>query len=74
MNRAFVKEGDDQWLHDVAPTMSALVIYLTKENNGIIVVERKCRFDANGREVHAMSNGLSYAKDEQDTWYVVDED
>ncbi len=74
MNRAFVREGDDQWLHDVAPTVSALLIYLTKENNGIIVVETKRSFDAGGREVIAMSNGLSYAKDEHGKWYVVDEE
>ena len=74
MNRAFVREGDDQWLHDVPPTMSALLLYLTKENNGIIVVEEKRSMDANGREVYAMSNGLSYAKDDNGTWYVVDEE
>jgi hypothetical protein len=74
MNRAFVKEGDDQWLHDVAPTVRALLVYLTKENSGIIVVERKRFIDNSGREVFAMSNGLSYTKDEHGKWYVVDDD
>jgi hypothetical protein len=73
MSRAFMKEGDDQWLHDVAPTLTALLIYLTRENNGIRVYEEKRSIDRNGREVYAMSNGLSYAKDEQNVWRVVEE-
>jgi hypothetical protein len=73
MSRAFMKESDDQWLHDVAPTVNALLIYLTRENNGIRVYEEKRILDASGREVYAMSNGLSYAKDEQNVWRVVGE-
>ena len=37
MSQAFVKEEDDQWLHDLPRTMHALINYLTKENNGIRV-------------------------------------
>jgi hypothetical protein len=73
MSRAFMKESDDQWLHDIAPTVSALLIYLTRENNGISVYEVKRTVDPGGREVYAMSNGLSYAKDEENTWRVVEE-
>ena len=29
MSQAFVKEEDGQWLHDLPPTMSALINYLT---------------------------------------------
>ena len=72
MSQAFVRESDDQWLHDVAPSLNALIIYLTRENNGIRVYEQKTFVDTKtGREVHAMSNGLSYAKDDQGKWYVV---
>jgi hypothetical protein len=46
MSRAFMKESDDQWLHDVAPTVNALLIYLTRENNGIRVYEEKRILDA----------------------------
>ena len=74
MSRAFMKESDDQWLSDVAPTVSALLIYLTRENNGIRVFEEKRFIDTAGREVYAMSNGLSYAKDSENKWRVVDED
>ena len=63
MSRAFMKESDDQWLSDVAPTLSALLVYLTRENNGITVVEEKRTVDHDGREIHYMSNGLAYFKD-----------
>ena len=37
MSQAFVRESDEQWLHDVAPTLNALLVYLSRENNGIRV-------------------------------------
>ena len=66
-----MKEGDDQWLIDIAPTMSALLVYLTRENNGIRVYEEKRMIDARGREVFQMSNGLTYSKDAEGKWIVV---
>ena len=74
MSRAFMKEGDDQWLSDIAPTMSALLVYLTRENNGIRVYEEKRMIDANGREVFQMTNGLTYSKDAEGKWIVVGEE
>jgi hypothetical protein len=71
MSQAFVREGEDQWLSDVAPTLNALIIFLTRENNGVRVYEKKNVIDSNGRETHVMSNGLSYAKDEKGVWQVV---
>jgi hypothetical protein len=72
MSQAFVRESDDQWLHDVAPSLNALIVYLTRENNGIRVYEQRTVVDAKtNREVHVMSNGLSYAKDDTGKWYVV---
>ncbi len=73
LSRAFVKESDDQWLHDVAPTVSALLVFLSRENNGIRVYEEKRSIDATGHEVYAMSNGLSYVKDDENKWRVADE-
>lgn len=70
MSRAFMKESDDQWLHDVAPTVNALLIYLTRENNGIRIYEEKRSIDSEGREVYDMSNGLSYVKDGEGKWRV----
>jgi hypothetical protein len=72
MSQAFVKESEEQWLHEVLPTLQALINYLTRENNGIRVNEKEKYADAaTGKEVHVMSNGLSYSKDEEGKWYVV---
>lgn len=70
MSQAFVREGDDQWLDEVSPTLQALIVFLTRENNGIRVYEKKNRID-NGREIHEMSNGLSYTKDANGRWKVI---
>ena len=73
MSQAFMKESDDQWLSDIAPTVSALLIYLTRENNGIRVFEEKRLISPDGQEVFVMSNGLSYLKDAENKWRVTDE-
>ena len=72
MSQAFVKEDDEQWLHEIQPTMNALIVYLTRENNGIRVYEKKSYVEPKtGKEVFEMSNGLSYSKDEEGRWRVV---
>lgn len=71
MSQAFVKESEEQWLHEIPPTMQALINYLTRENNGIRVYEQKTLTGSNGKEVHVMSNGLSYSTDEDSRWYIV---
>lgn len=72
MSQAFVKESEEQWLHEVQPTISALVVYLTRENNGVRVYEVTSAMDKNNqRELHKMSNGLDYAKDADGRWEVV---
>ena len=72
MSSAFVKEGDEQWLHEVSPTLNALIFYLTKENNGIRVYERSSFIDATiGKTVHVMSNGGNYTKDEDGRWCMI---
>ena len=72
MSQAFVRENEEQWLHEVPPTLQALIVYLTRENNGIRVYEQKNYVDPkNGKTVHVMSNGLSYNTDMDSKWYVV---
>ncbi len=72
MSQAFVKEEDEQWLHDIQPTLNALINFLTRENNGIRVYLQKLQIEPkSGREVHVMSNGLSYTKDENGRWIIV---
>jgi hypothetical protein len=72
MSQAFVKESDEQWLHEVQPTLNALIVYLTRENNGIRVYEIKHYVDnKTGADIHDMSNGMSYSKDKEGKWYVI---
>ncbi len=71
MSQAFVKESEGEWLHDIPPTMPALIQYLTRENNGIRVYEKSSRDDEKlGRVIFFMSNGLGYAKDDEGRWYI----
>lgn len=71
MSQAFVKESEEQWLHEVPPTMNALIVYLTRENNGIRVYEKQSSINPrDGKEVYLMSNGLSYSKDDEGKWFV----
>lgn len=71
MSSAFVRESDDQWLHDISPTLNALIVYLTRENNGIRVYEKGQSLDPEtSKLVHLMSNGLSYTT-RDDKWIIV---
>ena len=69
MSQAFVKEEDDQWLHEIPGTVSALINYLTRENNGIRVYEKR-KLIKNNVEIFEMSNGLSYSKDANGKWQI----
>ena len=69
MSQAFVKEGDEQWLHEIGPSVNSLIVYLTRENNGVRVYEQK-NYVKNGRQVYAMSNGLDYTKDDEGKWLI----
>ena len=72
MSQAFVREEDAQWLHDIGSGLNALVIYLSRENNGIRVYEKKTYHDPKlGKQVHEMSNGLNYALDEEGKWQII---
>jgi len=70
MSQAFVREGDEQSLSDIAPTLNALVRFLTLENGGIRVYEKSTTTDAAGNTLHKMSNGLTYGKDKQGRWEI----
>ena len=72
MSQAFMREGEDQWLSDIGPSVRALSFFLTRENNGIEVYEQRTFIDSQGDEVHVMSNGLSYKKDSGGKWEVVE--
>jgi len=71
MSHAFVKEEDDQWLHEIPGTVAALINYLTRENNGVRVYEKR-KFTKDGTEVYEMSNGLGYSKDANGKWQIAE--
>lgn len=70
MSQAFVREGDQQDLGDIAPTMSALVALLTFENGGIKVYEKRQSKSTDGQVLHWMSNGLAYFVNEKGRWEI----
>lgn len=70
MSRAFVREGEGEWLEDVSPTLNALIRFLTRENNGVRVYEVKSFKDNKGIDCHLMSNGLTYSKDIDGKWRI----
>lgn len=62
MSSAFVKEGDDIWLHEIPPTMDALVNFLSRENGGFRIVIKSTSFDEDlNTETFKMSDGFTYA-------------
>ena len=69
MSQAFVKEEDDQWLHEIPGTVTALINYLTRENNGIRVYEKRVSM-VNDKEVYEMSNGTKYVKNIEGKWEI----
>lgn len=74
MSQAFVRESEEQWLHEVQPTLRGLMVYLTRENNGIRVYELMNFIDPQkGKTIHVMSNGLSYSTDADSKWYILKE-
>jgi hypothetical protein len=70
MSQAFVREGDHQELSDVSPTLNGLIVFLSRENNGIHVGQKREYMDKGGRIVHVMSNGFSYSKNREGKWEV----
>lgn len=70
MSQAFVKEEDGQWLHDLPPTLPALINYLTRDNNGVRVYVLKTSLRKDGKELQHMSNGLKYYVNEQSQWAI----
>jgi len=72
MSSAFVREGDEQKLNEVAPTLGALQFYLRRENGGMPVHEIKSYYsEKHARDVYEMSDGLTYAKSDNSKWFII---
>lgn len=67
MSQAFVKEGEEPMLNEVLPSVNGLIVYLTRQNNGIPVREIR-QFEEDGILIYEMSNGLSYYKNDENQW------
>ena len=68
MSQAFVKESDDNGLlHQIKPTIPALVNYIRAENNYTPVFVKQIN-KVNGISVVMMSTGISYFINEDDNW------
>jgi hypothetical protein len=71
MSSAFVRESEHQDLSDIRPSLSSLISFLTAENGGIRVYEKRRVSGESGEVVHEMSNGLSYRVNSKSRWEVV---
>jgi hypothetical protein len=71
MSRAFVKETEGEWLGDVAPEISALERFLTRESGERVFLLRTTQDAKTERQMHEMSNGNSYALDFDGRWMSV---
>jgi hypothetical protein len=72
MSSAFVKEGEYQKLSDVAPSISALSYYLRQENGGQAIREGRSFYSNKcGSHVYEMSDGLTYAQDDDKKWIII---
>ena len=72
MSSAFVKEGEYQKLNEVEPELGALLFYLRRENGGTVIRESKSYFSERyGRDVYEMSDGLTYALNDEGKWYII---
>lgn len=72
MSSAFVKEGEARHLKDVAPNLGALLFFLRVENNGTIIRDERSYFSKeHRRDAYEMSDGLTYALDDENHWYII---
>ena len=72
MSSAFVKEGEYQKLSDVGSSLGALSYYLRQENGGQVIREIKSFYSQKcGRHVYEMSDGLTYALDDENKWTII---
>jgi hypothetical protein len=72
MSSAFVREGEYQKLSDVDTSLSALSFYLRRENGGQVIKETKSYFsDKCHRDVYEMSDGLTYARNDDNKWIII---
>lgn len=71
MSQAFVKENDDNGLlHQIDPTLPALLKYLQVENNGQRIFLKQME-KKKGLDTWLMSNGFSYFINKDNNWEII---
>ena len=66
------KKGEAGHLKDVAPNLGALLFFLRVENGGTVIRDEKNYFSEKyGRDVYEMSDGLTYALNDAQHWYII---
>ena len=72
MSSAFIRESEGENLNEVEATLAALLFYLRRENGGVAIHELKSYYsDTHKREVYEMSDGLTYAINDNNKWYIL---
>jgi len=71
MSGAFVKEGENEQLKDVAPNMASLIQHLTREYRGPVRELHIRTHPKHQREVHEMSDGLGYMLNDEGHWQII---
>ena len=72
MSSAFVKESEYQKLSDVEPSLHSLSFYRRQENGGQVIRETKSFYSEKcGSHVYEMSDGLTYALDDENKWKIM---
>ena len=71
MSSAFIRESDYQPLSEVLPNMSSLLLYLRRENGGPVSELKSYYSDKHTREVHEISDGLTYALNDENKWIII---
>jgi hypothetical protein len=69
MSSTFIKEREHQQLKDVAPNRASLLLFLKRENGG--PVRELQTYEQDGRELHEMSDGLTYALNDENQWRII---
>ncbi|MEO7984208.1 MAG: hypothetical protein ABI688_09015 [Bacteroidota bacterium] len=71
MSQAFVKENDDNGLlHQVDPTVPALIRYLQREQRGALIFLDRWE-NKNGVATAVMSNGFAYFINKDKQWEII---
>jgi len=71
MSSAFIRESEYQPLSEVAPNISSLLLYLRREYGGAIAVVKSSYNEKYNREVNEMSDGLTYALNDENKWMIL---